>query len=830
MSEVIFDGVLGTPTSRSAYVKLLFDNTDRKIPVDTDTVTLSRRVNRKGFSKYTLNSETVSRGQLIDILGMARLYSSGYNMIIQGTITKLADTTPEERRRVIENLVGIAEYNAKKSEARQQLRQAETNLRIADARIGDVQYRLERLEEERNDALRYNFIQEEIRKIQAILTSNSIIEIENEKKEIAKELQQKRSTVEDIKEQGDNLQRRRREVESARRRFDEEVADKGSRRLHFLQKHIGEIMANMASLKMENTSGKTSLRGLTKIREERVQQLASLKEDIQESKRSLSELKIERKKLRKDIDKASLKDTTVTNELTELKQNLGKNTAKMRELDAELNRVERQVFKLDNQLKTNTAKQSIISNNLKNLEERRKTFRLMMKDLEAHFHELQKLQKGEQERFAKTVSSLQKANDKKSDLPLEMENAEKTIRMAKTAMVEFETWKEFIEKLATEDVALQRIEEMGQAGAIPGIIGRLENLVKFESKYRKALNVAASGWLKAVVVEDLKTALHCVESLKKMKIGRIKIIPLKEVNEVEVREAPDSSGIIGLAAELVKCDEKYLGAVNFIFGDTVIASGEKSAFLASQNGFRTVELRGGLYEAGGGIESGFYRSPIDIFSLIPSEISVGSLTKSVQSLEHMLVKRKRDFNDISEEIMELREEQVKRLDVTNTIARDIDVVSENIVRTKQNIRTLNKRVKRLNTYLDRGKSIQNPLRSRKVPYQKSLRSLRSQKKKLDGGVDQSSIDTYENEQTRLNSVVNELNRRFLKIESGINFLETKLNISLHPEHKRVKLDIQTLTRQINRLNKDVTTAQLRLGEATKQLSELEKSKKAFLNP
>ncbi len=824
MSGVIFDGVLGTPTSRSAYVKLLFDNSDRKIPVDTDVVTLSRRVNRKGFSKYMLNSETVSRSQLVDILGMARLYSSGYNLIIQGTITKLADTTPEERRRVIEGLVGIAEYNAKKTEARSQLRQAETNLRIADARIGDVQYRLERLEEERNDALRYNFIQEEIRKLQAILTSNSIIEIENEKKELVDELQLKRSTVEDTKEQGDNLQRRRREVESARRRFDEEVADKGSRRLHLIQKRIGEIMANMASLKMENTSGKISLRGLTKIREERVQQLTSLKKAIQESKRSLSELKTERNKLKIDIDETSLKDTTLTNKLTDLKQNLSKNTVKMRELEAELNRVERQMFKLDNQLKSNTAKQGIISNNLKNLEERRVTFRLMMKDLEAHFHELQRLQKEEQERFAKAASSLEKARDRKNDLPLEMEKAEKTIQMAKSAMIEFETWKEFIEKLATEDVALKRIEEMGQAGAISGIIGSLENLVKFESKFRKALTVAASGWLKAVVVNDLKTALHCVESLKKMKIGRIKLIPLREVNEVEVKEIPNGSGIIGLAAELVKCDEKYLGAVNFVFGDTIIASGEKSAFLASQEGFRVVDLKGGLYEAGGGIESGFYRSPIDIFSLLPSEIAVGSLTKSVQSLEQMLVKRKRDFNDINDEVMGLREEQVKRIDVTNSIARDIDLVSENIVRTKRNIRTLNKRVKRLNTYLDRGKIIQSPFRSRKAPYLKSLRSLRSQKKKLDVAVDKSNVETYENEQTHLNSVVNELNRRFLKIESGINFLETKLNITLHPEHKRVKLDIQTLTRQINRLNKNVTTAQSRLEEAAKQLSELEKSK------
>lgn len=824
MSEVIFDGVLGTPSSRSAYVKLLFDNSDRKIPVDTDVITLSRRVNRKGFSKYALNGGTVSRSQLIDILGMARLYSSGYNMIIQGTITKLADITPEERRQVIENFVGIAEYNVKKAEARQQLRQAETNLRIADARIGDVQYRLERLEEERNDALRYNFIQEEIRKFQAILTSHSIIEIENERKKLAEELQQKLSAVESVKDQRDNLQRRRREVESARRRFDEEVTDKGSIRLHTIQTRIGEIMANMASLKMENESGKISLRGLTKIREERVQQLASLKKDIQESKRSLSEVKAERNKLKKEFDEKSLKDTTLTNELTELKQNVGNNAAKMRTLEAELNRVERQVFKLDNQLKTNTTKQRMVSNNLKNLEERRTTFRLMMTDLEAHLHELQRLQKEEQERFTKTASSLQKALDRKNDLPLEMEDAEKTVRVARNAIIEFEARKEFIEQLATEDAALQRIEEMGQAGAIPGIIGNLENLVKFEEKYRKALDVAASGWLKAVVVKDLKTALQCVESLKKMKIGRIKLIPLREVTEVEVREPPNDTGVIGLAAELVKCNAKHRGAVNFIFGDTVVTSGEKSAFLASKDGFRAVDLTGGLYEAGGGIESGFYRSPIDISKLLPSEVAVGGLTKSVQSLERMLVKRKKDIDDISDAVMELREEQVKRLDIINTIARDIDLVSDNIDRTKQNIRTVNKRARRLSTYFDRGKTVQSQLRDRRAPYLKSLRSLRSEKKKLDVAVDRSNIDTYENEQTQLNSVVNELNRRFVKIENDVNFLETKLNTTLQPEHERVKLDVQTLTSQIKRLNENVATAQSRLGEATKQLAELEKSK------
>jgi chromosome segregation protein len=824
MGEIIFDGVLGTPSAKTAYVKLRFDNSDRTIPLDRDVVTLSRRVNRKGISKYLLNGSTVSRSQLIDVLGMAKLYSSGHNMIMQGTITKLAEITPDERRRVIEDFVGIAEYNAKKAEARMQLRQAETNLRIADARIGDVQYRLERLEEERNDALRFNVIQGEIRKLHAILTSHLISQIEAERKSLTEELEQQGSEVENLKVQRNDLQQKRREVESARRRFDEEVTDKGSVRLHAIQQRIGEIMASIASLKMEIDSGNISLKGLNKIRDERALQLKSLQDEVRESTSQLSTLRAERNKVKQELDEKAGKQAKLSTVIGDLKQNLGKNTSRIRELETEYTELERQATQVDTQLKRNTVKQRIIANNLKNLEERCASFNLMVNNLEVHLSELQRLQKEERERGTRRSTSLDKALTKKNELLLEMEDAEKTATIARNAIVDFKARKEFIDKIATEESALQRLEEMGKTGAIQGIIGRLSNLVKIKSKYRRALDVTASGWLNALVVKDIEVALRCAESLKKMKIGRIKLLPLGEVKDAQGRDPVDLDGVIGLAAELVQCDEKYLGAVNFVFGDTAVTSGKKSAFLASKKGVRAVDLNGDLYEAGGGIESGYYRVPIDITSLIPREIAIGGLTKSVQSLERVLSKRKKDVDDITSDIAELHEEQVKRLEVGNIIARDIDLVSNNISRTKQNIKTLNKRVKRLKIYLSKGDQIQSQLRSKRDTYTKSLRQLQLQKKKIAFIEDQSSITQYEDEETRLQSEITEANRRFVRIESDVNFLETKLRATLKPEHERVKLDIQTLTKQINKMTKNTTTAQSSLDVAEKQLADLEGTK------
>jgi len=824
MSEVIFDGARGTPASRSAYVKLFFDNSDRRIPLDTDVVALSRRVNRQGFSKYMLNGRAVARSQLVDILGMAGLYSSGHNMIIQGTITRLADITPEERRQVIEDFVGIAEYNAKKAEARLQLRQAETNLRIADARIGDVQYRLERLEEERNDALRYNGIQGEIRRFQATLTSHAIAENARDTSRRADELHQKLAAIEDVRARRDDLQRQRREVEAARRRFDDEIADKGGTRLHALQTRVGELMATVASVKMEISSGTISLRGLTKSRDDRVQQLAALKTEIQDAQRSLAALTVERDQVKRDFEAVAGQGTTVTQELAALRQTLGTNAEKMRAVEADLAKVERQVYHLDTQLKTNAAKQRMVASNLRSLEERRATVSVMMTDLTAHLDELQRLQTEEEARFAKTVNALQQAVDRQTALPLEIEDAEKTAQMARIAIGDVEARKALLAQLATEDAALRRIEEMGRAGAIPGVLGSLDSLVKYEAKYRKALDVAAAGWLKAIVVKDLPTALHCVESLKKMRIGRIKLIPLQEVSETAVREASTLPDVIGLAAALVHCDAQHRGAVNFVFGDTVVTSSEKTAFLAAQDGFRAVDVAGGLYEAGGGIESGYYRAPLNIAALLPTDAAVSGLTKSVQSLERLLAQRKQDLENLSHEVLALREDQAKRVDVMNTITRDLDLVSENMDRAVQTDQLLKKRTRRLSLYVDRGKALQSHLRARQATYLKTLRGLRREKKHLDGAVDPTPVATYEEEQTRLTTVVNELNRRLVKLENDVNFLETKLSTALHPEQERVKLDIQTLTRQIQRLTESVAAAQTRLSEATTQLAELEQAK------
>ena len=825
MSEVIFDGIPGqSAASKAAYVRIRFDNGDRRMPIDRDTVTVSRMVARTGVSKYSLNGRRVSRGRLVDTLSMAELSPSGYNMIMQGTITRLADVTPEERRKVIEDLAGISEYDVKKAEARVQLNQAETNLRIAFARIGDVQARLERLEEERNECLRHNFTQREVKKLQATLLSYRITQLEREKAELNRDLKQKTSEVEYLRGEIDQLQLEREAVESKRRKFEEEFADRGGLRLIAVQNEIGDIRANIASVKVEVKLGAASLKRLKKMRGDRLKHLETLGGRIKETRQVLLNLRNEGKGLKRDLDEKASCYNAASNKLAAVKDNLEADSEKIREYEYAIDKLRRSILSLNISLRGDSVRRKILSENVQTLDERRRKFESTLKDLKQHLEELWKLRKGEQERLSKASDLAEKSLLKRMNLTTEISEAEKTLNTAREAVTEFEAKRSLAETMNSEDSALQRIEGLGGSDAIPGIIGRIENLIKVNPSFKRAIEAASAGWLTAIVVEDVETALKIVEMLKKTRVGMVKLIPLREVKGISSVFPPKIEGAIGSASSLISCDRKYEAAVNFIFGDTIVTIGEKSAFLASKAGYRAVDLKGDLYETGGGIISGYYRNPINLSSLLPSEDAVCGLSKSVKSLEKAVNKRKGDVEAITRDVAMINEECTRRSEVANILEREFKSTKLNIDRVRRNISVLNKSISGLRSKLDEEDEKQTELKLRRDNYIKSLREALSKRRDLRRQIETLNIANYEDGQKELKKEVNELSRRLEKIKSDISSLEKSLRTILKPEFENFSREVEALNKQISTLQENIISSQLNLNENLKQLYELEKSR------
>jgi chromosome segregation protein len=158
---------------------------------------------------------------------MAGLSSTSQNIILQGTITRLTDISPIERRKIIEDLVGIAQYDAEKAEAEEKLRAADISISTAMGRIDEVQKRVDDLERERNELLRYNFIREEIKKFETVKLSHDMAQIQKKVKEISSQADSVRSRVEKLRELREKYRSKRREIEGEWRKLSSEIVEEG---------------------------------------------------------------------------------------------------------------------------------------------------------------------------------------------------------------------------------------------------------------------------------------------------------------------------------------------------------------------------------------------------------------------------------------------------------------------------------------------------------------------------------------------------------------------------------------------------------------------------
>ena len=141
---------------RLIRVSLTFDNTGREIPLASDSVTVTREMEgQTGDSQYHLNGKKVSKANITELLEVIVAAPNKLNIVQQGMITRISELNSEERRRIIEDIVGLSYFDEKKVEALKQLEESDRRLEVAVARMGEVRKRIDDLEVERNDQLRY---------------------------------------------------------------------------------------------------------------------------------------------------------------------------------------------------------------------------------------------------------------------------------------------------------------------------------------------------------------------------------------------------------------------------------------------------------------------------------------------------------------------------------------------------------------------------------------------------------------------------------------------------------------------------------------------------
>ncbi len=138
VEDLIFAGTERRPRLGLAQATLYFDNSSGFFPVEFKEVSVSRKVGRDETSEFYLNKVEVRLKDIIDFFAKSRLGARGLNVISQGESDIFIKATPEERREMIEEILGLKEYQIKKADAKRRLKNTFINLDKAKALIEEI--------------------------------------------------------------------------------------------------------------------------------------------------------------------------------------------------------------------------------------------------------------------------------------------------------------------------------------------------------------------------------------------------------------------------------------------------------------------------------------------------------------------------------------------------------------------------------------------------------------------------------------------------------------------------------------------------------------------
>jgi chromosome segregation protein len=365
---------------------------------------------------------------------------------------------------------------------------------------------------------------------------------------------------------------------------------------------------------------------------------------------------------------------------------------------------------------------------------------------------------------------------------------------------------------------------MGEVGAITGVYGRLRKLVKIDRAYKKAIEAASVGWLEAMVVKDFDTAFLCTETLKKMKLGRIKIIPLQGASNPTSLKIPDREGVSGAASTFIRSERNHEPAVNYVFGDTLIVADDKTAFALASKGYRTVTVNGNLYESGGGFESGFYRAPVDFSTIIPSANAIKSLDEAVNALQQHLSQRGSDITGFQEEIERTRIEMTRLSSAVVTLDREMARVRHSVKRTQSNVRRVEKYSLKIEKDVEVEKARIVVYRSERNAIQKDLQKLQTELAEMRKRTDVGHIQEMEVKREQLAEEVNTLRQKLGTVQVEYSTRQSQFDNVLRVGYENSKIQLSKVEQQQRRVEKEIAEALEEREELKGEIAKLEKSR------
>ncbi len=768
------------------------------------------------YSYYYLNGKSVSLSEIHGFLSKFGIYSDAYNIVMQGDVTRIIEMSPFQRRKIIDDIAGISEFDEKKEKALEELERVRENIDKLEAVISEVNDRLSSLEKDKNEALKYKELVGRKEEYEFYLRCHDYISTKSVKEKIEREL-------ENLEKYKDNLSGKLPEIiekiTSVSKRLDEitaEISKLGDERSAEIHSQILELTSELESLK---NSEKIFLEEIERIEEEILKELSEI-----------AKLNDELNEIDNEIEEYALKKIQVDEIVQELEIQIGELKERLEAVDKAYNELKTElVQRKDEAEKLKDEKLNLlrerdriveiirrIEMELEELQQKNSSLEDQIKQIRAEINKRSEERKEHSKRLDEIKTEINNLDNELFSIRSELSDLEDELRSSE---VELAKIKARLSALQTYSKPVELILSAKSKRELAGIFGTVAQLGEVDEEFVNAIEAAAGNALQFLVVETEDDAVEAIKYLKAVQGGRATFIPLRKIKKFDVRLDKSllrEKGVIDYAVNLVRCEKKFEPVFKFVLRDTLVVDNIDTARRLMDRNVRMVTLDGDLVEKSGLMSGGSRerRGMLISKELLEKERELSEKVTELQKRKESLLYR---LNVVENSRRSLKDEIEKIGSILNEMDKIIGVSEEKLRDLEERLREGNAKIEVLQREREEKIKVLNLLNSKIKEIDSQLAELEEKIDEIEKKLSKSEIPKILNELEVLKEKYSQNREVLLSIEKKIEYLELK--------RSQVEKTISDKNEHVEELKRRQEELKVRVNEGRARKSEIEEELK-----
>jgi chromosome segregation protein len=799
------------------------------------SVTRKLRVTQQGTytSNYYINGEPCTLTELHDQLNRLRVYPEGYNVVLQGDVTRIISMPARERREIIDELAGVASFDRKIHQAKDKLdavKEQEDKFRIVETEL--IAQR-DRLAQDRIKAEKYKKLRAEMQAKELWEVVFRFQDCEKTVQKVQQQIQSNEKEIADINEQLAELTLHIGQKSAELDKLNAHVRSMGEEELIALQSTLATREAELRQLQRQEqdlrNASETLIKNLTRSQQElqeNMQSLESLSRSQQQietqelvvSQQVRDQAKQVLEQKREEATASAANADAWVQEQTQLRHHVETLVKTLEPQRTEQARLREKAELLDGQVQSQTEALQTIETQLN---EKETEHSALSQQLDSTVRQVQAL--------ADSVGEAERELDVQQQTQSRLLNEQ---REKQRKLDKLEAQAQAVQE-AQGTQASQVIMQMG----LSGVCGLVAELGHVESRYQLALETAAGARLANIVVEDDSIAAAAIEILKQRRAGRATFLPLNKLQPPHIPNRSTSRamrGCVDYALNLIEFEDRFYDVFAYVFGTTLVFETLEDA-RRHLGQYRIVTLGGELLEASGAMTGGSTgnRSSLKFGTgEAPESPEITALKRRLQEIDQILAhcegtiaQATNNQKERSQWLIEARQ-QYRELELkTGQLKKEIDALkpqrdqlSTKLEKNRQDLTTARTRLQTLDAEIPVQEEQLERLRTSLDELEQSQthsewQQIQAVLRSLEADLSQKEA-TFRATEQRLQDIVNQRDRLQEKTQQA----QTRIQESRSQQTAQLQQQSENTTQQTT-VNAEIAKLQAALAELDKTLGE-----------